>query len=77
MKRQQRHMNNRRAKGLCEYGGCPNVSGEARRCPEHARKHAEAMRRVRSGAQCACGAKSEDGACSYYKSGVHVLQVAA
>jgi hypothetical protein len=74
--RQNRHTQNRRAKGLCQYGGCPVVTGDKSRCPEHARAHAARMKQARTCEQCQCGATSTDGACLYYKSGRHVLVAA-
>jgi hypothetical protein len=62
---------------MCEYGGCPIMSGARRRCPEHARAHAARMKRLRVKPTCQCGALTAEGDCPYYKSGRHIIAGAA
>lgn len=67
-------MNNRRARGLCEYGGCEVMSGAKRRCEKHAAQHAARVQKSRAPKEaCACGSTDGAGRCMYYKSGQHVM----
>lgn len=71
--RQRAHMIKRRAKGLCEVGGCKEVTGDKWRCATHAAEAAARARAARNPESCACGAVSDAGPCAYYKSGNHVM----